>query len=195
MSQKLGAAFHSQGPAVQGEVIVVAASPCVVGVFFIISRAPSIYGTNPARRLCLILRAVFCQNALHTNCPVRIEEYPQAGRVIPQDVIRAAAHDDTGAFVCQFPDDTTLRLEHLIFTGKIAQMAVKYHVSVAQLCIRYDLQLGLVVLPKTANPDHMKSNAQMDFVISGEDMEALKNIERIKDYGESSGFPVYGGKM
>lgn len=78
---------------------------------------------------------------------------------------------------------------------KIAQMAGKYHVSVAQLCIRYDLQLGLVVLPKTANPDHMKSNAQMDFVISDEDMEALKNMERIKDYGESSGFPVYGGKM
>lgn len=78
---------------------------------------------------------------------------------------------------------------------KIARMAGKYHVSVAQLCIRYDLQLGLVVLPKTANPDHMKSNAQMDFVISDEDMEALKNMEHIKDYGESSGFPVYGGKM
>jgi hypothetical protein len=32
-------------------------------------------------------------------------------------------------------------------------------------------------------------------VISDEDMEYLKNIEHIKDYGESSFFPVYGGKL
>lgn len=78
---------------------------------------------------------------------------------------------------------------------KIAQMAEKYGVSVAQLCIRYDLQLGLVVLPKTATPSHMEENARMDFEISAEDMDILKNLERIKDYGESSFFPVYGGKM
>ena len=53
----------------------------------------------------------------------------------------------------------------------------------------------MVVLPKTANPDHMKSNADLDFVISDEDMEKLKAIEHIKDYGEHSGFPVFGGKL
>lgn len=78
---------------------------------------------------------------------------------------------------------------------KIAHMAEKYGVSVAQLCIRYDLQLGLVVLPKTATPSHMEENARMDFEISAEDMDILKNLEHIKDYGESSFFPVYGGKM
>lgn len=78
---------------------------------------------------------------------------------------------------------------------KINEMARKYQVSVAQLCIQYDLQLGLVVLPKTANPAHMRSNADLNFVISAEDMEVLKNMEHIKDYGESSGFPVYGGRM
>lgn len=78
---------------------------------------------------------------------------------------------------------------------QIAVMAKKYNVSIAQLCIRYDLQLGMVVLPKTANPEHMRNNAQLDFTISDEDMEILKNTEHIKDYGESSFFPVYGGKM
>ena len=77
----------------------------------------------------------------------------------------------------------------------IKEMADKYSVSIPQLCIKYDLQLGMVVLPKTANPAHMKSNAMLDFTISDEDMEALKNIKRIKDYGEHSGFPVFGGKM
>lgn len=78
---------------------------------------------------------------------------------------------------------------------KIADMAAKYKVTAAQLCLRYDLQLGMVVLPKTANPEHMKNNAQLDFTISDEDMDVLKNLEHIKDYGESSFFPVYGGKM
>ena len=77
---------------------------------------------------------------------------------------------------------------------KIAAMAEKYGVSVPQLCIRYDLQLGMIVLPKTANPEHMKANAAVDFVISDQDMELLKNMEKIKDYGEHSSFAVFGGK-
>ena len=79
--------------------------------------------------------------------------------------------------------------------AKIAEMAKKYGVSVPQLCIRYDIQLGMIVLPKTANPDHMKSNAEVEFEISAEDMETLKNIEHIKDYGAHGFFPVFGGKM
>ena len=77
----------------------------------------------------------------------------------------------------------------------IKEMADKYNVSIAQLCIKYDLQLGMVVLPKTSNPEHRKSNADLDFIISDKDMETLKNIETIKDYGESGIFPVFGGKL
>ncbi len=78
---------------------------------------------------------------------------------------------------------------------KIAEMAAKYGVTIPQLCIRYDLQLGMITLPKTANPEHMKSNADVDFEISSEDMEALKHVEKIKDYGDAGIFPVYGGKL
>ena len=77
----------------------------------------------------------------------------------------------------------------------VINMAEKYGVSVPQLSIRYVLQLDLLPLPKTANPAHMKSNAAVDFVISDEDMEFLKNIEQIENYGEASMFPVYGGKL
>ena len=78
---------------------------------------------------------------------------------------------------------------------EIKAIAEKYHVSVPQLCIRYTLQLGTVSLPKTGNPDHMKTNAEVEFEISKEDMETLKNFKKIESYGESSGFPVYGGKL
>ena len=52
----------------------------------------------------------------------------------------------------------------------------------------------MVVLPKTANPDHMKSNADLGFTISDEVMETLKDIKPI-NYGNASVFPVYGGKL
>ena len=78
---------------------------------------------------------------------------------------------------------------------EIKAMAEKYGVTVPQLCIRYTLQLGAISLPKTANPEHMKTNAEVDFEISAEDMEVLKHFKKIENYGDSSAFPVYGGKM
>lgn len=79
--------------------------------------------------------------------------------------------------------------------AEIKVLANKYGVSVAQLCLRYDIQLGLVVIPKTANPEHMRNNAELDFAISDADMKTLKNLEHIKNYGEHSFFPVFGGKI
>lgn len=76
----------------------------------------------------------------------------------------------------------------------IKAIADKYSVSIPQLCIKYDLQLDMVVLPKTANPEHMRANADLGFTISDEDMETLKTVQPI-DYGEASYFPVYGGKL
>lgn len=76
----------------------------------------------------------------------------------------------------------------------IKKMAAKYNVSVPQLCIRFDWQLNVVVLPKTANPDHMKSNANIDFEISDEDMATLAKQDKM-DYGDASAYPVFGGKI
>lgn len=83
----------------------------------------------------------------------------------------------------------------LMKNQEVIKMAGKYGVSVPQLSIRYCLELGLLPLPKTANPEHMKNNADVDFSISAEDMEILKNLKQIKNYGEASMFPVYGGRL
>ena len=64
---------------------------------------------------------------------------------------------------------------------EIKAMAEKYGVTVPQLCIRYTLQLGAI--------------SEVDFEISAQDMEVLKNFKKIESYGASSGFPVYSGKM
>lgn len=76
---------------------------------------------------------------------------------------------------------------------QVQAMADRYGVTIPQLCIRYTLQLGAVSLPKTANLDHMRANAQVDFEISGRDMDALRQLNAT-DYGEHSAFPVYSGK-
>jgi len=81
----------------------------------------------------------------------------------------------------------------ILDNAQVQAMAQKYSVSVPQLCIRYTLQLGTVSLPKTANPDHMRSNAQVDFEISEADMDVLKELHD-HDYGAHSAFPVYSGK-
>lgn len=74
----------------------------------------------------------------------------------------------------------------------LVSMAKNYGVGVAQIAIRYCLQLGLLPLPKTANPEHMRRNAEVDFLISDADIAALKAIAPIEGYGEAGIFPVYG---
>ena len=42
---------------------------------------------------------------------------------------------------------------------------------------------------------HMKTDAEVDFEITVEDMETLKKFKKIENYGANSGSPVYGGKL
>lgn len=76
----------------------------------------------------------------------------------------------------------------------IIAMANKYNVSVTRLCIRYIIQLGLVALPKASSKEHLIDNLKVDFEISEEDMEVLKAIKTIEDYGQDDFFPVFSAK-
>lgn len=77
--------------------------------------------------------------------------------------------------------------------SRVIELAKKYNVSPAQICIRYTLELGLVSLPKSKTPKYIAENAQVDFTFSSADLEALKKLT-FKDYGAHSYFPVFGGK-
>ena len=56
---------------------------------------------------------------------------------------------------------------------KAKEMAAKYGVSVPRLSIRWCLERGLLPLPKSTDPAHIRENADMDFSISQKDMETL----------------------
>ena len=74
------------------------------------------------------------------------------------------------------PNATGKLLGHPLVT----EIAEKYRVSVPQLSVRYDYQLGLIPLPRSKNPAHIAENKDIDFTISKEDMKRLSEVEEIQ---------------
>lgn len=60
---------------------------------------------------------------------------------------------------------------------KLTEIAAKYKKSVAQLCIRWSLQHGVVTIPKSVTRERLVDNAKVfDFEISQADMEAIDAV-------------------
>ena len=64
----------------------------------------------------------------------------------------------------------------LLENKEVHELSKKYKCSIAQLCIAYTLQLGLISLPKSLNYEHMVENLNINFMISEDDMEYLKKL-------------------
>ena len=67
---------------------------------------------------------------------------------------------------------------------EIGDIATRYGVSAPQLCIRFLLQKGAVVLPKATTTAHIEQNAQLDFEISADDMavlDAMRDTDKHRD--------------
>ncbi|CAI3488779.1 aldo/keto reductase [Enterococcus cecorum] len=145
------------------------------------------------------LRAIGVSNFLEED----VQNILKTARIKPQENQILAHISNTPLDLIQYCQNEGIAVEayspvahgEALKNPKIVAMAKKYGVSVAQLCIRYCIQLDMIVLPKTANPDHMRENADLYFEISQEDMKELMAIDKIQDYGEASFFPVYGGKL
>lgn len=61
----------------------------------------------------------------------------------------------------------------------LKELAEKYKVSVAQLVLRWDLQKGVVTIPKSIRQDRVISNAQLfNFEISQEDIQRIDALDR-----------------
>lgn len=69
----------------------------------------------------------------------------------------------------------------------IVSLAEKYGVSPARICLKYDLQKGVMVIPKASSPERMKQNLDPgSFTISEKDMY---RIDTMPDYGWSGEHP------
>jgi diketogulonate reductase-like aldo/keto reductase len=70
---------------------------------------------------------------------------------------------------------------------EIGDIAARYAVSAPQLCIRYLVQKGAVVLPKATSTAHIRQNADLDFAISTTDMDlldAMRDTDKHEDATE-----------
>ncbi|RWS23290.1 uncharacterized protein B4U80_07110 [Leptotrombidium deliense] len=67
----------------------------------------------------------------------------------------------------------------LLEEPKLEEIAKKYNKSTAQVLIRYQVQRGVVVIPKSVTPARIKSNIEVfDFELNADDMIAIDGFER-----------------
>lgn len=61
----------------------------------------------------------------------------------------------------------------------IVGIANNHDVSAAQVILRWNLQRGVVVIPGSSNPDHIRENTQLyNFELTNEEMTQIKQLNR-----------------
>tara|TARA_S200000501_G_scaffold285645_1_gene269955 strand:+ start:364 stop:1212 length:849 start_codon:yes stop_codon:yes gene_type:complete len=58
------------------------------------------------------------------------------------------------------------------------KLALQYSVSEAQILLKWALQLGYAILPKSIKMNRMKNNFDLNFTISEEDMALIQQLDR-----------------
>jgi len=65
----------------------------------------------------------------------------------------------------------------ILNSREILEIAKKYKVSVAQICLRYLLQKELLPLPKSTHAKRIAENSEVEFIISEADMKTLDAVK------------------
>ena len=67
--------------------------------------------------------------------------------------------------------------------AKVGEIAKKYGRTNAQIMLRWNLQLGNIVIPKSVHPERIRENFSVfDFTLSGEDMTFLNALNENKHF-------------
>lgn len=74
----------------------------------------------------------------------------------------------------------------LLSNPVITALAEKYGKNAGQIILRFEVQEGAVILPKSTNPERIRTNLDIfDFTLTGEEMDAM----RVLDTGKGSHDP------
>jgi 2,5-diketo-D-gluconate reductase A len=69
----------------------------------------------------------------------------------------------------------------------LAQLGEKYRKTPAQMVLRWHIEQGLVVIPKSGNPERMKENLEIfDFALEPQDLEEFAALDEGPDAGNDS---------
>ncbi|KWX77124.1 aldo/keto reductase [Paenibacillus jilunlii] len=62
--------------------------------------------------------------------------------------------------------------------SELKRIAAQHHKTVAQVILRWHLERGIILIPKSSNPQRIKENSEIfDFALSGEDMDKISQLD------------------
>ena len=80
---------------------------------------------------------------------------------------------------CWYPLGGRGYTAELLGNETIERIAQNHGVSSAQVILRWDLQRGVVVIPGSSNPEHIKENLDLfDFELTEDEMEEIRLLDR-----------------
>lgn len=69
--------------------------------------------------------------------------------------------------------------KELLSDPVLSKIAARHNKSVAQVILRWDLQRGVVIIPGSSNPDHIKENISIfDFSLTNDEMAQIAALDR-----------------
>ena len=69
----------------------------------------------------------------------------------------------------------------LLNHSAITSLAQKYNKNAGQIILRFEVQDGLITLPKSTNPVRIKGNLEIfDFELTAEEMQTLRGLDTDK---------------
>ena len=80
---------------------------------------------------------------------------------------------------CWYPLGGRGYTQELLTDETISSIAAAHEISAAQVILRWDLQRGIVVIPGSSNPEHIRENLDLfGFELTSEDMEQIAALDR-----------------
>lgn len=72
---------------------------------------------------------------------------------------------------------------------EIVRIAEEHHVSFAQICLKWNQQMGNIPIWASANPDHIRVNSELSFELSVDEMEAIRRCNTSTEHRKTWWYP------
>ncbi|XP_022910891.2 1,5-anhydro-D-fructose reductase isoform X2 [Onthophagus taurus] len=123
-----------------------------------------------------------------SNLQIELHAYMQQNELVDfckKNNIVVTAYSPLGApglgkFLAQFGQ--TIEIPDILGNPTVTDLAKKHNKTNAQILLRYTIQKGIVVIPKSTNPKRIKENFDVfDFQLDDGDMKKMKALDKGND--------------
>nr|XP_022910891.1 1,5-anhydro-D-fructose reductase [Onthophagus taurus] len=123
-----------------------------------------------------------------SNLQIELHAYMQQNELVDfckKNNIVVTAYSPLGApglgkFLAQFGQ--TIEIPDILGNPTVTDLAKKHNKTNAQILLRYTIQKGIVVIPKSTNPKRIKENFDVfDFQLDDGDMKKMKALDKGTD--------------